>query len=283
MKIGFCMLSWAEPATRDGDRLIAEAAATGYDGVEIPVVHGTVEDHAALGRRLDEFGLDRTALTVMPKGANPASANAGERQTARDRIAWCLDSVAALGATLLVGPVHHTVGEFTGLPPTDVEYARLTEFHRYAGDLAAAHGIRIAIEPMSRFESHLFNTMEGLAKYLGMVDHPAISGMFDTFHANIEESDPIGAIAAYIDRIAHFHVSESTRGVPGEGHVPWPRVYGALKAAGYDGWLTVESFGRANPDLAAATRVWRDFARSPEEVCRRAYLHIREGWDRAGR
>ena len=35
--------------------------------------------------------------------------------------------------------------------------------------------------------------MEGLADYLDDVDHPAVSGMYDTFHANIEEADPIKA------------------------------------------------------------------------------------------
>ena len=50
---------------------------------------------------------------------------------------------------------------------------------------------------------------------------------------------------------------------------------------GYDGWLTIESFGRGLPALAAATRVWRDFAESPEAVYRDGYRWIRDGWDAA--
>jgi D-psicose/D-tagatose/L-ribulose 3-epimerase len=39
----------------------------------------------------------------------------------------------------------------------------------------------------------------------------------------------------------------------------------ALKQSGYDGWCVIEAFGRALPDLAAATRVWRDFFANRDE------------------
>jgi D-psicose/D-tagatose/L-ribulose 3-epimerase len=278
MKIGFCMLSWGEPMSEGGQRLMRQAAETGYHGVEIPVVHGERAEFMALARHLDGLGLERAALSVMPHGMNPISTDAAERQAARERIAWCLDCVAELGATLLVGPVHQTLSEFTGLPPSADEYARLRDFHRHAGELAASRGIRIAVEPMNRFEAHLFNTIDQLAAYLKTVDHKAVGAMYDTFHANIEEDDPVAALARHVGTIFHFHVSETTRGVPGDGHVRWPEIYRTLKRGGYDGWITVESFGRVDPHLAAVTRVWRDFAGSPEDVLRRSFTHMSAGW-----
>lgn len=53
------------------------------------------------------------------------------------------------------------------------------------------------------------------------------------------------------------------------------------KATGYDGWLTIGSFGRGLKDPAAATKVWRDFARIPEAVCRGGSRHIRDGRNKA--
>ncbi|MBN9270923.1 MAG: sugar phosphate isomerase/epimerase, partial [Mesorhizobium sp.] len=50
---------------------------------------------------------------------------------------------------------------------------------------------------------------------------------------------------------------------------------------GYDGWMTIEAFGRSLKDLAAATKVWRDFAETPEAVYRDGYKHIRDGWKKA--
>jgi D-psicose/D-tagatose/L-ribulose 3-epimerase len=72
----------------------------------------------------------------------------------------------------------------------------------------------------------------------------------------------------------HIHISENDRGVPGRGNVPWDETFAAIREIGYDDWLTIEAFGRGLPDLAAATKVWRDFAESPEAVYRDGYAHI---------
>ena len=105
--------------------------------------------------------------------------------------------------------------------------------------------------------------------------------MYDTFHANIEEKDPIGVFAPNVDVIRHVHVSENDRGTPGEGHVPFLETFKAIKATGYDGWLTIEAFGRALPELAAATRVWRDFFPSREHVYKEGIRFMKETWDAA--
>jgi D-psicose/D-tagatose/L-ribulose 3-epimerase len=124
--------------------------------------------------------------------------------------------------------------------------------------------------------------MAQLADYLDEVDHPAVKGMYDTFHANIEEKKPVLAIRDIRRHMIHVHISENDRGTPGKGHVPWAETYAALKAAKYDGWMTIEAFGRALPALAAATRVWRDYAPSPEEVYKLGLRNMKLGWARAG-
>ncbi len=141
--------------------------------------------------------------------------------------------------------------------------------------------MKIAVEAVNRFETYFVNTMHDLAAYLDDVDHPAIQGMYDTFHANIEEADPIAAIGEIRPHMIHVHISENDRGVPGRGHVPWAATFKALKKSGYDGWLTIEAFGRGLPELAAATRVWRDFSEGPEAVYKEGFQTIRNGWKRA--
>ena len=105
--------------------------------------------------------------------------------------------------------------------------------------------------------------------------------MYDTFHANIEEKDPVGAIKTIHPHMVHVHISENDRGTPGKGHVPWAETYKALKKSKYDGFLTIEAFGRSMPALAAATRVWRDFAPSPEEVYKLGFRNMKQGWAKA--
>ena len=136
----------------------------------------------------------------------------------------------------------------------------------------------LAIEPLNRFECYFLNTMAETKAYVQRVGHPSFGALYDTFHANIEEKDPIGVIGATADVIRHVHISENDRGTPGRGHIDFAATVRALRAAGYDGWLTIEAFGSALPALAAATKVWRAFFPDPEEVYRVGFKTIQNAW-----
>ena len=282
MKIGFCMLLWTTSVSADHRPILEDLKKTGYDGVEVPVFDGTPDDFARIGRMLDEIGLERTAITVIPGvEKNPLSADPADRKRAVDYLNWSADCTAALGADTIGGPLHQTLGHFSGAAPTEEERKRARDVHALVGDHAKKQGVRLALEAINRFECYFANTMDDLSAYTRSLGHPAIRTMYDTFHANIEELDPVAAFTRNRDEVIHVHISENDRGVPGRGHVPWAATYHALKASGYDGWLTIEAFGRGLPELAAATRVWRDFSESPEAVYRDGYRSIRDGWDRA--
>ncbi len=282
VKIGFCMLLWTTHVTSKHRDILEALKATGYDGVEIPVFEGKPDHFAGLGRMLEEIGLDRTAITVVPTlDKNPIGKDSAQRKAALDYLKYCIDCTEALGARQLAGPLTQTLGHFSGKSPTDIERGRARGVHRKAGDYAAKRGVKIVIEAVNRFETYFVNTMDDLAAYLDSVDHPAVIGMYDTFHANIEEADPIAAIARNRRHISYVHISENDRGVPGRGHVPWAETFKALKKSRYDGWMTIEAFGRGLPALAAATRVWRDFSEGPEAVYREGFRTIRDGWKKA--
>lgn len=282
MKIGFCMLLWTTHVTEKHRPILEALKATGYDGIEVPVFEGTPDHYAAIGRMLDEIGLDRTTITVVPTpDKNPIDKDAAVRKAAVEYLRYCVDCTAALGADCIGGPLTQTLGLFSGRGPTDAERGRARNVHRKVGDHAAKQGVKVVIEAVNRFETYFVNTMKDLADYLDYVDHPAVTGMYDTFHANIEEADPIAAIGDIRRHMTHVHISENDRGVPGRGHVPWKETFKALKKSSYDGWLTIEAFGRGLPELAAATRVWRDFAESPEAIYKEGYETIRKGWKKA--
>jgi D-psicose/D-tagatose/L-ribulose 3-epimerase len=281
MKLGFNLLLWTPHVTAEHEPILRALKATGYDGVEIPMFEGDTDHYARLGEMLDRIGLGRTVVSVMGKGCNALAPDKAERAAALDRARWCIDNCAALGAPILGGPMHSELGAFSGEPATADERARALAFHRAAGDHAAARGVTFALEALNRFECYFLNTMAQLNAYLDEVDHPHVQGMYDTFHCNIEEKDPVAAIGQIRPHMVHVHISENDRGTPGKGHVPWDATYKALRASGYDGWLTIEAFGRAMPALAAATRVWRDFAPNPEEVYTLGFRNMRDGWDRA--
>ncbi|MER8548078.1 sugar phosphate isomerase/epimerase [Mesorhizobium sp. M0684] len=282
MKIGMCMLLWTTSVTKKHEPLLRDIKATGFDGVEIPVFSGTPDDYKKLGELLDRIGLQRTAVSAMGDPAmNLISPDASTRKAGIDYMKSTIDCAQALGANTLSGPLHSTLGVFSGSGPTAAEKKRSVASQRVIGDHAGNKGVTIGLEALNRFECYLLNTMDDLSAHIDTIDRPHIKAMYDTFHANIEEADPIGAYTRNRKNIVHIHISENDRGVPGRGHVPWKETFSAIRKSGYDDWLTIEAFGRSLKDLAAATKVWRDFSEGPEAVYRDGYRHIRNGWRKA--
>lgn len=274
VKIGMNMFLWTTHVGPQHEALLRDLKACGYDGVEIPIFEGDISHYSQLATMLDDIGLERTAVTAMGDSSMNLIGDTAARTKGVDYMRATLDKTQALGASLICGPMHSTLGHFSGAGPTQEEFSRSVSSQRLIGDHASSLGITVALEALNRFECYLVNTMDGLAAHLADIGHPNIRAMYDTFHANIEETDPIGALTRNSASIAHIHISENDRGVPGRGNIPWRETYAAIAAIGYDGWLTIESFGRGLPDLAAATKVWRDFAESPEAVYREGYEHI---------
>ena len=282
MKLGFNLLLWATHVTDAHLPIIEDLKKTGYDGVEVPMFEGDPEHFRKLGARLRDVGLEATGVGIMPGGGKSAvSADAAEREGALQHMRWLSDCTEALGANLVAGPFHQPLGEFTGRGPTVEESDRLVEVQKQASAYAAKAGVRISIEPLNRFECYMLNTAQQAAEVVKRVDAPNFGYLYDTFHFNIEEDSIVDVIPATIGQINHVHISENNRGVPGAGHIDFASVFKALKAAGYDGWMTIEAFGSALPDLAAATKIWRPIFKSETDVYRLGYRLMRDGWDAA--
>ena len=230
----------------------------GYEGVEVPIHQPDAAHHAAMGRRLRDLGLAVSTSTALPgPQADFLSPDPAVRQAAADYLKAVVDSAHALGADRLMGPLYQALGAFTGLPPSDDERRRAADGLRVVADHAAAAGVALMLEPLNRFECHLVNTLEAGAMLAKAIGRPNVKLAYDTFHAQIEEKDPLGAITRYFPVIGHVHISENDRGAPGTGHLPLRETVRRFLDLGYDRWFVVESFGTALPDLAAATRCWR--------------------------
>lgn len=251
----------------------------GYDGVEVPVLRGGPEHYAWLGRQLDAIGLRRTSTSVIPSLlANPVSSDAEERRAGRLHLDWALDCAIALGSESVGGPFHAPIGHFTGLGPTADELRHGAEAHHAIAERASAHGIYLSLEPLNRFETYFLNTMEQARAYVALVDHPGFRIMYDTFHANIEEQSQPRAIATLGKHMGVLHVSENDRGIPGRGQIDFGAIFSAVRANGYDGWVTLEAFGAGLPELAAATRVWRPLFPDFETLFAESIAFIRDTW-----
>jgi D-psicose/D-tagatose/L-ribulose 3-epimerase len=281
MKIGMNLLLWATHVTEKHYPHLEKIKSTGFDGVEVPIFEGDDAHYRKLRTKLDELQLKTSTVAVATPEASAISPDPAIRKAARERLQKIVRQSAILGADVLCGPFHQALGVFSGTGPTEEEFKHAAEVHRAVAEEAQREGVVLAIESLNRFECYFLNTMAATAAYVRRVDHPNFKALFDTFHANIEEENLPKAFSENAAEIAHVHVSNNDRGVPGRGHIDFRSVFRAIKSSGYDGWLTIEAFGRALPELVEPTRVWRDFFKRPDDVVTEGYEFIRETWKQA--
>lgn len=276
MRIGISTWVWTSPTT-DGAlaRLLPHAARLGYDAVEVPLEEPSRVDAARLRDLGAAHGLSLTACTVLGPGRDlllPATRDAGAEHLRR-----CVESAAAFGAPVLAGPFYSAVGRCwrPAAGERRTLLRGLADTLRALGDHAARGGVRLAVEPLNRFESSFLNTTEQALELVGMVDHPAVGLGLDLFHMGIEEKDVAGALRAAGSALFHLQVAENDRGTPGTGSLPWAAVARALRDTGYRGAVVVETFPYDCAEIATAAAVWRPLAPAPDVLAREGLAFLR--------
>lgn len=276
MKYGMNLLLWTAACDDSVFPLLEQIRGWGFDGVELPIFDLKPDNFGRVGQKLDALGLERTAVTICTPAENPISPDPATRQAALRRLKLAIDCTAAAGGQLLCGPIHSALGEFSGRGRTDEEWTWAQETLAAAADYARRQNVVLAIEALNRFECYFLNSVGDAARFCREVHHPNLMTMYDTFHAHIEEKNAGAAITACADQLAHVHVSENDRSTPGEGQVRWHDTFQALKQVKYDGWLTIEAFGLALPDLAAATKIWRRMFPTEQHVAQQGLEFIKK-------
>ena len=278
MKYGMNLLLWTSHVTEAHFPLLHQLKQWGYDGVELPMFDLNPDHFRTIGAELGKAGLESTAVTVCTPEENPISADAAIRTAGLNRLKKAIDCCAAAGTTHLVGPIHSALGHFSGAGRTADEWSRAKEVLTQAGDYARTAGVTLVVEYLNRFECYFLNCAADAAQFCREVNHPAVKTMYDSFHANIEEKSITEAILACADQLVHVHISENDRSTPGDGAVNWDETFQALKSVNYNGWLMIEAFGLALPELAAATRIWRRMFPSEDYLAQQGLKFMKTRW-----
>ncbi len=279
MKYGMNLLLWTASVTEEHFPLLTSLKAMGYDGVELPMFDFDVEQYKKIGAELKKVGLESTAVTVCPADQNPISPDDAVRTAGLARLKQAIDCCAAAGATQLCGPIHSALGEFSGKGRTEEEWNRAKEILSQAGDYAKANNVTLVVEYLNRFECYFLNCAADAGLFCRELGHSHVKTMYDSFHANIEEKSITQAVKACADQLVHVHISENDRSTPGDGGINWDETFRALKNVKYDGWLMIEAFGLALPELAAATRIWRRMFPSEEYLARNGLQFMKSSWE----
>jgi D-psicose/D-tagatose/L-ribulose 3-epimerase len=266
MRYGLNLLLWTDTLCDEALPLLDEVKQIGYDAVELPVFEIDVKKYAAWGKRLDEKGLARTAVTVRGVDDNPASPDPAVRRKGIAANKAVLDCAQAVGAETLCGPYHSALGYFSGKGATADEWKWAVDSMREVAEYAGQCGVMLGLEYLNRFECYLLNTAADGARFCRDVAHPNCKMMYDTFHSHIEEKNTPAAIRALKDCLAHVHISENDRSTPGSGNVRWDENFNTLHEIGYDNLMVVEAFGLALDKLIPATKIWRRMYQSERQL-----------------
>lgn len=129
--------------------------------------------------------------------------------------------------------------------PNDVPfkrgYAWLIQLLKSSGSLADERGVKIAIEPINRFESKIIHTAREALSLARQVDRHSVGIVYDVFHVSLEEDSFTAPILLAGKKLAAVHVSDCNRRIPGKGHIDFRPIFRALKQVGYDGYVTLEA------------------------------------------
>jgi D-psicose/D-tagatose/L-ribulose 3-epimerase len=271
MKFGANTFIWRSPFSTETDLdLLDKLKEMGFDLIEVAVEDPELIDLKALKEALDRTGLGVVTCGAFGPGRNISSLDEPERKAAKDYLVWMIDAAEYLGSEVVGGPMYSAVGKARLEDSDDREkewqlaVTGLREMCEYAAD----RGIKLAFEPLNRFETDLVNVVAQGKKLINDVGASNLGFHLDTFHMHLEEKDTVEAILSAGERIFHFHACENDRGVPGTGQVDWEGVFRALVEVGYNGSVVIESFTPEVKSIARAVCIWREIAPDQDSIAR---------------
>ena len=243
MKVAMHNWMRAEPV----ETTIRRLAKYGYDGIEIsydsvelsPGASGT----AAIRDCLVENGVECVgSISLMFAGRDLIHSDPAVRESSVDYLRKCITMIKELrggdgGGTMSIVPSE--VGKVKEMASPEEEWAWAVEGLKAVREHAQGEGVRIALEPLNRFETNFVNRHDQVLLLASEVGDD-VGVCLDVYHMNQEEADVLQAFRNAGDKLFDVHVADNNRMACGQGQLDWAGIVGTLKEIGYDGSLTVE-------------------------------------------
>lgn len=155
---------------------------------------------------------------------------------------------------------------------------------RSAAEVAGELGVTLGLEPLRPTSGSLVSTLPDTLALIDEIGAPNVQVVVDTWHF-WDQPQVLDDLRNDVARLVGVQVNDwrnptrnwCDRVLPGDGVIDLPSVFGALDAAGYEGWYDVEVFsdnglfGNAYPDS-----LWNVEA---HQLARRAVEGFQRTWD----
>lgn len=231
----------------------AQAAKLGFDAVEIFPPDAQTVDVDLLKKLLRKHRLKVAAFGTgagwLRKQWSLTSTDAGIRENAATFIQSIIELGAQFRAPAIIGSMQ---GRVDAGGDRTLALAWLAEGLATLSHVARSYRLPLLYEPLNRYETNLFNRLADTATWLREQSLENVKILADLFHMNIEEADLSKAIRQAGAAIGHVHFADSNRRAIGFGHTRIKPVIAALRAIGYEGYLSAEIFPL--PDAATAAQ-----------------------------
>ena len=274
---GTTILSFIPGWSADGGRFAIEKTAEyGFDMLEIILPASLDFDAKTTKKLLDEHGISGRCTLNLPTNCHIPF----YPEQATNIIKSAIDKVAEMEGDFLGGVLHSAIGTFTRNPCTFDEKLIIKQVFSEVADYAQKYKITIAPEPINRYESYVFTAAAEVLEMIESIGKPNIGLHLDTFHMNIEERNFYEPIIQAGNNLKHIHITESDRGMTGEGNVHWDDFFKALAEINYQGPLVLENFSSEITALVGPTSLWRPSKYNSEDLAKGSLLFMRKMVDK---
>ena len=270
---GTTILSFIPGWSAEGGRIaIEKTAAYGFDMLEIILPSSLDFDPKATKKQLDHYGIAGRCTLNLPTNCHLPFYP--EKATYIMKAA--IDKVADMEGDFLGGVLHSAIAQFTGQPCTKEERLIVRQVFTEVSGYARERNITIAPEPINRYESYVFTAAGEVLEMIDSIGASNIGLHLDTFHMNIEERNFYDPIISAGSRLKHLHITESDRGMLGEGNVHWDDLFRGLAEINYQGPLVLENFSSEIRELVGPTSLWRPSNYNSEDLARGSLAFMRK-------
>lgn len=279
MKFGIHLSTMVHAWSDDHFAPMERLKEMGYDGVEFPLMDPDNFDLTRAKNELKRLNLLATCGTGLLPHADITSNDPAVHKAGVDRLLSCLQIAHQLESDLLGGVLYAPWGLTRPRMEMIEGKKRSQQTLRQLAVKAKAYGVKMGLEMINRYETSYLNHTEDAAEWMAAIKDPMIGIHYDTFHANMEETNQKEAILSLGQHLFHVHFCENNRGIPGTGQVDFSSVAEGLKEIGYDRWLTLENFALADCQIGNDCAIWKSKTQDPYQAAEQGLQYAKKIWE----